>query len=64
MSIFLGTSERKNIYFGSTEIKKVYLGATQVYASFYSFTRFATSTDDNDNGSSSITATFNTNGTV
>ena len=35
-----------------------------VYASFYSFTRFATSIDNNDSSSSSITATFNTNGTV
>ena len=64
MPIYLGSTERTNMYLGSTEIKKVYLGATQVYASFYSFTRFATSIDDNDNGSSSITATFNTNGTV
>lgn len=33
-------------------------------ASFYSWTRFATVTDDNVNTASSITASFNTDGTV
>lgn len=34
MSVFLGSSERKNIYLGSTQIQKVYIGATQVYSAF------------------------------
>lgn len=34
MSVFLGSSERKNIYLGSTQIQKVYIGETQVYSAF------------------------------
>jgi hypothetical protein len=64
MSVFLGSSERKNIYLGSTQIKKVYIGATQVYASYYTLSGSGSVYDYNDSNSSSLTASFNNNGTI
>lgn len=41
-----------------------YSGNNAVLSKFYTMTRYATVFDDNGNGSSSITAVFNTNGTI
>lgn len=66
MSIFLGTSERKNIYLGSTKIQKVYLGTTQMYtsveANLASTALFSGDSVRNDLGVHSIT--FLPNGTI
>lgn len=66
MSIKLGTGGATSIKLGTTAVTKVYLGTTLLFGgtSYYSWTRYAQVSDDNANGSSSITATFNTDGTV
>lgn len=71
MAIKHGTADGQR-YLGSTRINRVYLGSTRVYGDApaggggggYSWTRYATVTDDNANAATQITLSFNTDGTV
>jgi hypothetical protein len=65
MSIFLESSERKNIYLGDTQIQKVYLGTTQVYSSLeIVFPTGTTSAFTSSSDLSLKTVAFNSDGSL